>query len=106
MDFSCSSLEAGIRCTQVGYPLAHCLEGFFDRTSADRFVFLSEHSVLESEDQQVGELGVVAADITEGNMAAVLLAEGVPDSEDLGLGVSTLGSTGIGGDVERNAESS
>lgn len=65
---------------------------------------MAAKSVSDGEDKEVGELGFLARDRTEGSGLAKVSAEVGPDSEDLVAGFLALGSGGFGGDLERKAE--
>ena len=98
------ALLAGIAAGQVGDPLAHGQERFFNRVSADRVVGLAVASVAQGEDEEVSELCFLVRDITEGRLPSKFLAELGPVGEVGILGPSGLGRGSCGGLVQRSAE--
>ena len=68
---------AGIWCTQVGDPLAHCQEGVRHCASADRATGLAVGAIAHSEDEEVGEPDVLGY-IAEGVVHAMLVTEFAP----------------------------
>ena len=78
MVLSRDRVDAGIRSTQVGDPLADGRDGVANCSRPNRLVILSVAAVVESVDEEVGELLVHAHDITEDDISVVFVAEGLP----------------------------
>ena len=96
---------AGIADTQVGHPLPDCLERFTHGISPDRLTGAARPaSVTEAEDEEVGELGLVTVDKSEGRVVAVVVAEEHPLGEMGVLGEAGLDCGGGSGRFERSAE--
>jgi hypothetical protein len=70
---------------------------------SDSFTLLASFAIAESKDEEVAEL-LLGLQAIEGNGDSELLAEVAPDSKDFVGGLSSLGSVGSGGDLERSAE--
>ena len=110
MVLSCDRVDSGIRLTQVGDPLADGRDGFAHRSSSDRFVLLSEATVAVAVDEEAGEsliaLGdaVVVGDITEGDVVAEAVTEGLPVAHDAGASSAGLRGGGSSGESKRRAE--
>ncbi len=98
------SFFSEIPSTQVGDALAHRQEGFIHCVSSDRLVGLSCSSVAQTEHEEVGELGLLSLEITEGRQDIVSHAEVAPHGKDLVLGAQVLGGDGSGGCLERKAK--
>ena len=60
--------------------------------------------VAESADEEAGELLVVFGDITEGEIVAEAVTEGLPVTHDPGIGLSRFSSGGSSGESKRSAE--
>ena len=98
------ALLLGISAGQVGDPLAHSQERFFNRISMDRVVGLAVAAVAQGKDEEVSEFGFLVRDITEGRLLSKLLAELAPVGKVGLLGLSGLGCGSCGGLVQRSAE--
>ena len=61
-------------------------------------------AISESEDQEIGELGVRICDITEGWLAFEAFAEGGPLAEDGVVSGSCLSGSRRGGELQSSAE--
>lgn len=104
MRFVGSGEKSRIWFTQVGDPLAHRLEGGTNRARSDRLVLLASKFVSVGEDEEVAYFGLLVRQSGEGSGVAVLLAEGLPDAEDLGLSLDSFDGFGSSGELQRSAE--
>ena len=96
------SLFSWIWLTQFGDPLAHCQEGVLHSISSDRLAGLAGFAEAEPKDEEVGELVLLARDITEGWGLPEELAEVRPLDEEL---VARLDRLGGGGGVNKRHRS-
>ena len=101
---SCDRVDSGIRLTQVGDPLADGRDGVAHCSRSDRLVALSGASVAEAVDEEAGELSVGFGDVTEGEVAAEAVTEGLPVAHDPGVRLSGLRGDGSRGESKRSTE--
>ncbi len=95
---------SGIWETQVGDPLAHRQQGFIHCASSHAFAGLATGAVAMGEDEEVADLVFLTRDSTEGRVLPVLVAEGDPGVEDLGIGPLSLACSGFVGKRQSSAE--
>lgn len=101
-----TSLEAGIRLTHVGDPLAHGQECRCHRASSDRLPGASGVGApsSEAEDEKETEPCFGVSDVTQGGLLPVRGAEVDPILEDVDAGATSLGhDRGVSG-LQHRAE--
>ena len=101
-----TNLEAGIRLTHVGDPLAHGQECCFHSASSDRLAGATGVGAPtpEAEDEEETESGFGVRDVTQGGVLAVLTAEVDPGLEGVDAGAASLGhNRGVSG-LQHSAE--